>query len=76
MENTKLRPVMMGGSCMLTTPPITTPGYGCAVLMTEDALEPSMLGATATLPPLQQQQQQQLTLMLEMEQAQYFPSVS
>ena len=58
---------------MLTTPPITTPGYGCAVLMTEDALEPSMLGATATPPP---PLQQQLTLMLEMEQAQYFPSVS
>ena len=59
---------------MLTTPPLTTPGYGCAVLMMEDALEPSMLGVMLTAAP--PQQQQQLTLMLEMEQAHYFPSVS
>ena len=45
MEHMKPRPVMMGGSCMSTTPLIPTPGYGCVVQMMEDAPEPSMLAA-------------------------------
>ena len=45
MGHMKPKSVMMGGSCMSTTPLIPTPGYGCVVPMMEDAPEPFMLAA-------------------------------